>query len=42
MVLMRAKADAELALMQAKARNEKVDADKAQAEVAEMRRKLGK
>jgi hypothetical protein len=42
MVLMRAKADAELALMQAKARSEKADADKAQAEVAEMRRKLGK
>jgi len=42
MVLMRAKADAELALVLAKVRTEKVDAEKAQSEVAEMRRKLGK
>jgi len=42
MVLMRAKSDAELALMQAKAHSEKADAEKAQAEVADMRRKLGK
>ena len=42
MVLMRAKADAELSLMLAKARTEKADAKKAQDEVAEMRRKLGK
>jgi Domain of unknown function (DUF4398) len=42
MLLMRAKSDAELALMLAKARTEKNDAQKAQDEVAEMRRKLGK
>jgi hypothetical protein len=42
MVLMRAKADAELALMLARVRSEKADAQKAQDEVAEMRRKLGK
>ncbi len=42
MVLMRAKADAELALMLARARSEKMDAEKAQNEVAEMRRKMGK
>jgi hypothetical protein len=41
-VLMRARADAELSLMLAKAHNEKVDAQKAQDEVAEMRKKLGK
>ena len=41
-VLMRARADAELSLMMAKAHNEKVDAQKAQDEVAEMRKKLGK
>ncbi len=42
MVLMRAKADAELAVVLAKVRTERADAQKAQAEVAEMRRKLGK
>lgn len=42
MVLMRAKSDAELALMLAKVRTEKADAEKAQNDVAEMRRKLGK
>jgi hypothetical protein len=42
MVLMRAKADAELSLTLAKVHTEKVDAQKAQDEVAEMRRKLGK
>ena len=42
MVLARAKADAELSLMLAKAHNEKVQAEKSEAEVAEMRRKLGK
>ena len=41
-VLMRARADAELSLMLAKARNEKVDAQKAQDEVTEMHKKLGK
>jgi len=42
MVLMRAKADAELSLMLAKAHNEKEQATKSEAEVAEQRRKLGK
>lgn len=42
MVLGRAKADAELALMLAKAHNEKVQAEKSEAEVAEQRRKMGK
>lgn len=42
MVLMRAKADAELALMLAKAHNEKDQATKSEAEVAEQRRKMGK
>ncbi len=41
-VLMRARADAELSLMLAKAHNEQADAQKAQDEVAEMRKKLGK
>ena len=42
LVLTRARADAELALMLAKAYREKLDADKAEAEVAEMRKKVGK
>jgi len=41
-VLMRARADAELALMLAKANNQKAEAQRAADEVAEMRRKLGK
>ena len=41
-VLMRAKADAELALALAKLRTEQADAQQAQSEVAEMKRKLGK
>lgn len=41
-VLMRARADAELSVMLAKSHNEKIDAQKAQDEVAEMRKKLGK
>jgi len=42
LVLQRAKADAELSLMMAKAHNEKIEADKAEAEVADKRKKLGK
>jgi hypothetical protein len=42
MVLMRAKSDAELAVALAKLKTEKADAQKAQDQVAEMRRKLGK
>ena len=42
MVLARAKSDAELALMMAKAHNHTVEAEKAEAEVAEKRKKLGK
>ena len=42
MVLMRAKADAELAVALAKERTVKADAQKAQDEVANMRKKLGK
>jgi len=42
MVLMRAKADAELAVALAKERTEKADAQKAQDDVANMRKKLGK
>lgn len=42
MVLARAKADAELSLMLAKAHNQKIEAEKAEAEVAEKRKKLGK
>ena len=41
-MLMRAKADAELALVLAKLRTEQADAQLAQSEVAEMKRKLGK
>lgn len=41
-VLLRARADAELALMLAKANNQKVEAQRAADEVAEMRKKLGK
>ncbi len=41
-VLMRARADAELSLMLARAHNEKIDAQKAQDEVTEMHKKLGK
>ncbi len=41
-VLMRAKSDAELALALAKLRTEQADAQQAQSEVAEMKRKLGK
>jgi len=41
-MLMRAKADAELALALAKLRTEQADAQQAQSEVAEMKRKLGK
>ncbi len=41
-VLMRARADAELSVMLAKAHNEKGDAQKAQEEVDAMRKKLGK
>lgn len=41
-MLMRAKADAELALVLAKLRTEQADAQQAQSEVAEMKRKLGK
>ena len=42
LVLLCARADAELAIMMAKAANQKAEADKALAEVAQMRRKLGK
>jgi len=42
MVLGRAKADAELSLMLAKAHNEKIQAEKSEAEVADQRRKMGK
>lgn len=41
-VLLRARADAELALMLAKANNQKIEAQRAADEVAEMRKKLGK
>ena len=42
MLLMRAKADAELALVLAKLRSEQQDAQAAQNQVAEMKKKLGK
>ena len=42
MMLARARADAELALMLARAHNEEVEAQKSEAEVVEKRRKLGK
>jgi len=41
-LLARARADAELSLMLARAHNEESEADGAEAEVAEKRRKLGK